>query len=506
MAPRWDKEKVAMPVPPAPVAQTPLLPEPSPAELRERLEPELVAAGLSWDEVDEHLWSELRSVGELRRAAAYPHTFPRRLAALCAPLGRRMAAAEVRSFLEPELAKHSISWEDFVGGAQPPLDDISPADLEGCPRQPDVLARRVAAALRPHEPAEAPQPSLSLVDPQEAPYVASSLPPAEPAPVLDIGERDVDRQGPQDLPDKAPANRISSKEGLPSEEAQRSKKDKRRDKKDKKDKKGKGEDGCPGSGEMPLGLKYNTLSRSSPCIVAAHNLRDWSLNRRRLVPEQTASSPDFSHLDRIDLIGGNGRWRQIRAEEEFARRAVEEEKRLRAQQEEEEKRRQRKLALQAKRRRLQEEEERRRKEERERQHQETVRIEELKRIEEERERHRKEQEEKDWLARQPKPCQVCSGTGKCIQCVGIGHNPVLYLAANVNGKNTKGDYGRRLQGCDGCFGFKQNMMADLKKGTGRCPSCDGWGKIRPDIDLTSPTGRTKRNSVCAAPTGFFSIG
>ena len=37
---------------------------------------------------------------------------------------------------------------------------------------------------------------------------------------------------------------------------------------------------------------------------------------------------DFSHLDRIDLIGGNGRWRQKRAEEEFARRAVAEEKPL----------------------------------------------------------------------------------------------------------------------------------------------------------------------------------
>lgn len=234
-----------MPLPAASTpAATPLLPEPSPAELRERLEPELVAAGLSWDEVDEHLWSELRSVGELRRAAAYPHTFPRRLAALCAPLGRRMAAAEARSFLEPELAKHGITWEDFVGGAQPPLDDISPADLEGCPRQPDVLARRIAAALRPREPAEAPQPSLSLAEPQEAPYAASSLPPAEPAPVLDVAERDIDRQGPPDLPDKVPANRSSSKDGLPSEEAQRSKKEKRREKKDKKDKKAKGEDGC----------------------------------------------------------------------------------------------------------------------------------------------------------------------------------------------------------------------------------------------------------------------
>lgn len=57
------------------------------------------------------------------------------------------------------------------------------------------------------------------------------------------------------------------------------------------------------------------------------------------------------------------------------------------------------------------------------------------------------------------------------------------------------------RGCDGCYGFKQNLLADLKKGTGRCPNCDGWGKIRPDIDLTSPGGRTKRNSISQAPTG-----
>ena len=29
----------------------------------------------------------------------------------------------------------------------------------------------------------------------QAPYAASSLPPAEPAPVLDVAERDIDRQG-----------------------------------------------------------------------------------------------------------------------------------------------------------------------------------------------------------------------------------------------------------------------------------------------------------------------
>eukprot|EP00913_Durusdinium_trenchii_P024430 g22933.t1 len=47
--------------------------------------------------------------------------------------------------------------------------------------------------------------------------------------------------------------------------------------------------------------------RSSPCIVAAHNLRQYSLDRKRISLEHTSSAPDFSHLDRIDLIGGNGR-------------------------------------------------------------------------------------------------------------------------------------------------------------------------------------------------------
>ncbi|CAJ1390398.1 unnamed protein product, partial [Effrenium voratum] len=253
---------------------------------------------------------------------------------------------------------------------------------------------------------------------------------------------------------------------------------------------------------MPLGLKYETLSRSSPCIVAAHNLRQWSLDRYRLVPERKSSEPNFAHLDRIDLIGGNGRWRQKRAEEEFARRAIEEEKKLRELQEAEEKRRQRKLAFQARRRRQQEEEDRRRKEERERQRQETVRMEELRRIEEQRDRVRREQEEKEWLARQPKPCEVCSGSGKCVACLGVGTNPALFLASECGYKTPK-DYGRRPQGCDGCYGFKQNLLAELKKGTGRCPNCDGWGKIRPDIDLTSPMGRTKRNSIAQAATGFF---
>eukprot|EP00440_Ansanella_granifera_P026542 gb/GFBE01028832.1/.p1 GENE.gb/GFBE01028832.1/~~gb/GFBE01028832.1/.p1 ORF type:complete len:274 (+),score=66.35 gb/GFBE01028832.1/:1-822(+) len=252
---------------------------------------------------------------------------------------------------------------------------------------------------------------------------------------------------------------------------------------------------------MPLGL-----SRSSPCLTAAYNLRQYSLDKKRILPEKTNSEPDFSHLDRIDLIGGNGRWRQRRAEDEFARRQIVEEERLREQQEMEERRRQRKLALQAKRRRQQEEEERRRQEERERQRQEQLRIEEERRQAEERERLRREQEERDWLARQPKLCLVCNGSGKCPTCLGSGQNFTVFLATGVGKRNTRGDYGRHAQGCDACYGFKQNMLADLKKGTGKCAHCDGWGKIAPDIDFTSPTGRTRKGSSSGPGIGFFGGG
>eukprot|EP00930_Biecheleria_cincta_P086838 TRINITY_DN76087_c0_g1_i1.p1 TRINITY_DN76087_c0_g1~~TRINITY_DN76087_c0_g1_i1.p1 ORF type:complete len:277 (-),score=63.72 TRINITY_DN76087_c0_g1_i1:148-978(-) len=252
-------------------------------------------------------------------------------------------------------------------------------------------------------------------------------------------------------------------------------------------------------------LSRGGLSRSSPTLSAAYSLRDFSLTRKRIAMEKVESAPDFSHLDRIDLIGGNGRWRQRRAEDEFARRAVVEEQRRREQEEYEEKKRQRKLALQAKKRRQQEEEERRRQEERERQLQEQRRIEEERRQAEERERLRKEQEEREWLARQPKMCETCQGSGKCHTCGGLGFAMAVYLSSHTDAHSTKGVYGRRQQGCDSCYGFKQNMMAELKKGTGKCASCDGYGLIAAIVDHhLSPAGRTRKSSG-SNPTnlGFF---
>lgn len=51
-------------------------PSPSAAALRPILEPEMLAAGMAWNDLDQRLWEELHSVGELRRAAAKPQEFP----------------------------------------------------------------------------------------------------------------------------------------------------------------------------------------------------------------------------------------------------------------------------------------------------------------------------------------------------------------------------------------------------------------------------------------------
>ena len=52
----------------------------------------------------------------------------------------------------------------------------------------------------------------------------------------------------------------------------------------------------------------------------------------------------------------------------------------------------------------------------------------------------------------------------------------------VSDVRTSMDHGRVNQGCDKCGGFSHNMLGDLKKGTGKCPPCQGLGKIWPVID------------------------
>lgn len=230
------------------------------------------------------------------------------------------------------------------------------------------------------------------------------------------------------------------------------------------------------------------MSRSTPSLAAAFSLRQYSLERKRLPPERPSSSPqlDPADLEEIDLIGGNGRWRQMRAKEEFQRRAVEEEERRRRLKILEEEK-QRRRAAQAERRRKQLEEERRQvKMEQERMQREKEDKEDRKRHQEERERKRREEEERQWLARQPKPCETCNGGGKCGTCLGKGTIFGLFLAPTVEDRCIA-DFGRVVQGCDECGGCRQNIIGQLRSGTGKCAVCCGHGKIWPNV--TSPKSR-----------------
>merc|ERR1719252_477447 len=63
-------------------------------------------------------------------------------------------------------------------------------------------------------------------------------------------------------------------------------------------------------------------SHSSPLLAAACNLRQFSLDRRRISPEHLpeAEQPHKAHFELMaDLNGCNGRWRKERATEEWER-------------------------------------------------------------------------------------------------------------------------------------------------------------------------------------------
>lgn len=249
--------------------------------------------------------------------------------------------------------------------------------------------------------------------------------------------------------------------------------------------------GGAGGGLKEFKRSYST--RSSPCLAssAAYNLRQYSIDRRRLAPPLDPRIPNLP-LETIDYLGGNGNWRKKKAKVEWARREVEERERRRQQRILEEARREREKAIEA--RRL--EAERKRKqaeaEELERREQERLEKERLRREEEERERLRREQEKADWLARQPKTCHVCGGSGTCLKCGGKGYAVVCFLAPMVKEKPlTSHGRGRVQIGCPDCGGYAEEIPQDTgrHKGTGNCMACNGAGKIAPKLPPSVPVRR-----------------
>jgi len=245
----------------------------------------------------------------------------------------------------------------------------------------------------------------------------------------------------------------------------------------------------------PSGLRRTGLSSSSPSLVAAasFNLREFSLTRSKLKRDPTPDNPlvKASSLENIDLIGGNGRWKQRAAVTEFERRRVVdiEETRLTRQMEETKQRRQ--AAKAEARKRVHDQEERRRLEVEER-HEEEKRQKMRDRQQKlEKERARKQEEEAERQRRAPKTCESCSGSGTCQPCTGEGYLYSMYLVSKVTDE-ARQSYGKNMQGCTDCGGCKQGIRGSLQKGSGKCRPCAGYGKIWPNIeDLNSSSPKAR---------------
>eukprot|EP00403_Amphidinium_massartii_P005684 CAMPEP_0178379778 /NCGR_PEP_ID=MMETSP0689_2-20121128/5121_1 /TAXON_ID=160604 /ORGANISM="Amphidinium massartii, Strain CS-259" /LENGTH=369 /DNA_ID=CAMNT_0019999897 /DNA_START=48 /DNA_END=1157 /DNA_ORIENTATION=- len=252
----------------------------------------------------------------------------------------------------------------------------------------------------------------------------------------------------------------------------------------------------------PHGMTPDLPPRPATALGPAFDLRQYSLDRKRLLGVQRPKSARVESLacplEYIDLLGGNGRWRQRKAILEWERRQAEEEE-MRAQWRiEEEARRKRKVELEMRKKKQAEEEERRRQEERDRQKREAEEAERRRFEEEERKRLLREQQEREWLARQPKTCDRCGGTGQCIKCRGTGNNSALFLVSRVTNE-TLLQFGRPTQGCDECGGRRQGILGELIKGSGSCYACAGTGKIAAKTETTGVMRRLGAPTFAQAP-------
>lgn len=223
------------------------------------------------------------------------------------------------------------------------------------------------------------------------------------------------------------------------------------------------------------------LSRSAPTLCHADpqfNLRQW-----RMKPDRPVTAPhlDPANLTPADLIGGNGRWRQRKAEVEFEKRRLQELEVLREQRAKAEKLRKRQELKEEKRRKQLEELRKEREAQKER-----LRIEAIEKAEREaqwaeKERLRKEEEHREWLARQPYECDVCNKTGRCRGCEGQGQFFSMFLVPEV-GQPGLNEFGRMPQGCEDCGGQRQNLQGKLRVGSGKCSYCGGRGMIWPIVE------------------------
>merc|ERR1712176_401628 len=233
------------------------------------------------------------------------------------------------------------------------------------------------------------------------------------------------------------------------------------------------------------------MSRSSPSMAAAFNLRQYSHERKKTPISRPPSVPNID-LEYIDVIGGNGKWRQRLAQIEWQKREVEEKERMEKLKILAEEKARKQAAIAERKKKQLEEERRQVLAERERQKREKEEREEKQRQKEEKERLKREEAEREWLARQPKTCETCQGVGKCVTCQGKGTIFSVFLVSKVDSATSITDFGRKEQGCDDCGGYRQNILGQLRPGTGKCAACGGHGKIWPDVEAKG--GRPRFNT------------
>lgn len=233
--------------------------------------------------------------------------------------------------------------------------------------------------------------------------------------------------------------------------------------------------------------------QSSPAIIAAAcNLRSFSMHRRWLSPEpENVGSAETNMLELlIDLKGGNGRWKQVRAKEQYAQEMKLKEECERKTRLQEARRRNQEALEAAKQKKLQEEEMRRNQERAERERQQKEAQLALLRAKQEEEEHNKACKEQLWHLKQARPCVVCKGSGKCTTCSGKGYFAATYLSTSVaTGRKHDQFHGRTRRGCAECGGFKKDedegtvatpltMCNNPITGSGMCSTCDGTGKTK----------------------------
>ncbi|CAK8987978.1 Uncharacterized protein SCF082_LOCUS1192 [Durusdinium trenchii] len=182
----------------------------------------------------------------------------------------------------------------------------------------------------------------------------------------------------------------------------------------------------------------------------------------------------------VTLHGGNGRWQQVRAQEQWAKMLLENEDALVARKLEAEKQRLRRAEA-ARQRRAEEEELSRRVEEAEADKKRRREEEQRLQLQREEEARRARLEEERLLeSMKPRKCTKCSGTGRCSNCQGEGSVDVLFLAPQVGKRHTPIPQGRRPRGCRQCGGVGDgSWWKDVVMGSGRCDLCHGERVLQP---------------------------